>query len=558
MAPAIDIKTYPGNIINGEFSPTAETRHSIDPATEEPLYEVPVATKQQLDDAVQHARKAFKTWGKTTHEERSKLVLQYADAIEENRESLEKLQTMEQGKPLGLANSEMTMTIAWLRAFATMEVKDEVLEDNDEKTIYSTFPPLGVCGAIVPWNWPMLLGLGKVGPALMTGNTIIMKPSPYTPYCDLKLGEIAMSIFPPGVFQVLSGNDDLGPWMTAHPGIDMIAFTGSIATGKRVAESCAKTLKRCLLELGGNDAAILCEDVDISKCLPKIATLAFLNSGQICMLVKRIYVHEKIYDEFRDAMVEFTKNNIKTGGGFEPDVVVGPLQNSMQYELVKNMYADIEKCGWKTALEGSVRETSKGYFIEPAIIDNPPEDSRIVKEEPFGPIVPLLKWSSEEDVIDRANGLETGLGASVWSKDLKRAERMARCLSAGSVWVNSHFDVAPNVPFGGHKESGIGMEWGIEGFKQYTNTRSLWFPTFAVLALAAVASAASVPRATTYETANYLSVCQQGTNLFCTGNTGVCQRGKTDTFDAKATKENEVACERLKRGDSCTQTVACV
>ncbi|GKT52676.1 aldehyde dehydrogenase [Colletotrichum tofieldiae] len=202
-----------------------------------------------------------------------------------------------------------------------------------------------------------------------------MKPSPYTPYCDLKLGEIAMFISPSGVFQVLSGNDDLGPWMTAHPGIDMVSFTGSIRTGKRVAESCAKTLKRFLLELGGNDAAIICEDVDIQKCLPKIATLAFLNSRQICMLFKRIYVHEKVYDTFRDAMVDFTKNHIKTGGGFEPGIVVGPVQNKVQYEVVKEMYAQVEKCGGNVVLRGSVRETSKGYFIEPAIIDNPPEDS---------------------------------------------------------------------------------------------------------------------------------------------------------------------------------------
>lgn len=310
--------------------PTPTTRHSIDPATGEPLYEVPVARKEDLDAAVQHARAAFKTWSKTTHDERSKLVLAFADIIEANRADLEKLQTMEQGKPLGLANTEVSMALQWLRTFATMELKDEVLDDNDERTIYSTRTPLGVCGAIVPWNWPILLGLGKVGPALMTGNTVIMKPSPYTPYCDLKLGELAISVFPKGVFQVLSGGDELGPWFTEHPGIDMISFTGSIPTGKRVAASCAKTLKRYVLELGGNDAAIVCDDVDIEKCLPKIATLAFLNSGQICMLAKRIYVHEKIYDQFRDAMVEFTKNNIKTGGGFEPDVVVGPIQNSMQ------------------------------------------------------------------------------------------------------------------------------------------------------------------------------------------------------------------------------------
>lgn len=398
----------------------------------------------------------------------------YADAIEENRSDIERLQTMEQGKPLSLSGMEVDMALTWLRAFAKMKVEDEIIEDTEDRTIYSTFPPLGVCAAIVPWNWPILLGLGKVGPALMTGNTIIMKPSPFTPYCDLKLGEIAMSIFPPGVVQVISGDDNLGPWITEHPGIDMVAFTGSIATGKKVAASCAKTLKRCTLELGGNDAVIVCDDVDIPKCLPKITTLAFLNSGQICMLPKRIYIHEKIYDEFRDAMVDFTKSNIKTGGGFEEGVVVGPVQNKMQYALVKDMYSHIDKSGWATALRGNAREGSDGYFIEPTIVDDPPEDSRIVVEEPFGPIVPIMKWSSEEDVLEKANALETGLGASVWSKDLGRAERMARQLSAGSVWVNSHFDVAPNVPFGGHKESGLGMEWGLEGFKQYTNSRSLW------------------------------------------------------------------------------------
>ncbi|KAH8172304.1 aldehyde dehydrogenase family protein [Sarocladium implicatum] len=474
MAPTIDITSYRGNIIHGEFVPTPETRHSINPSTAESLYEVPVARREDLDSAVHHARAAFKSWSKTSFSERAKLFLAYADAVEANRDEIEKLQTMEQGKPLGLAHVEVNMTLEWLRTFATMEVKDEVLEDSEEKTIYSTFPPIGVCAAIVPWNWPILLGLGKVGPALMTGNVIIMKPSPYTPYCDLKLGEIAMSIFPPGVFQVLSGDDELGPWITAHPGIDMISFTGSIATGKKVAESSAKTLKRYVLELGGNDAAIVCDDVDFEKCIPKIAITTFMNSGQICMLCKRIYVHENIYDKFRDAFVEFTKNNIKTGGGFEEGVTVGPIQNAMQFGLVKDMYEEIQKQGWKTALAGQAVSDSKGYLIEPAIIDNPPEDSRIVREEPFGPIVPLLKWSSEEDVIDRANALETGLGTSVWSKDLGRAERMGRQINAGSVWINSHFNVAPNVPFGGHKESGIGMEWGIEGFKHFTNTRSLW------------------------------------------------------------------------------------
>lgn len=472
--------------------PTAATRHSVNPSTGKALYEVPVATQQDVDTAVKHARDAFRTWSQTTFSERANLLLAFADAIEANREDMEKLLVQEQGKPLSLAKTEFDMTLIWLRAFATMEIKDEVLDENDERIVYQTFPPLGVCCGIVPWNWPVLLGMGKLGPALITGNTLIIKPSPFTPYCDLKLGEIGMSVFPPGVFQVLSGGDDLGPMLTEHPDIDKISFTGSIFTGKKVMESCAKTLKRVTLELGGNDPAIICEDVDVEKIVPKLATLAFLNSGQICMLVKRYYVHEKIYDQFRDSMVEFTKS-IKTGDGFEPDVTVGPIQNSMQYvsvlvgrnkietltldlryEKVKDMYSEISKCSWKTAFEGGVKEATNGFFITPAIIDNPPEDSRIVTEEPFGPIVPLLKWSNEDDAIERANNSKTGLGASVWCKDLKRGERIARQLSAGSVWVNSHFDVAPNVPFGGHKWSGIGSEWGTTGLKSYCNSRSLW------------------------------------------------------------------------------------
>ncbi|CAN9277023.1 unnamed protein product [Alternaria sp. RS040] len=474
MASRFDTEIYPGNVINNQLVPTPETRHSINPATSQPLYEVPIAREEDLDTAVTAARKAFKSWSSTPFSERASLLLKYADTIESHRNDLEQLLTKEQGKPLSLSKSEIDMTLTWLRAFATMEIKDEILQEDDEKIIYSTHPPIGVCAGIVPWNWPILLGLGKLGPALITGNTFIMKPSPYTPYCDLKLGELAMEVFPPGVVQVLSGDYRLGPWITEHPGIDKIAFTGSIATGKLVAASCAKTLKRYVLELGGNDAAIVCEDVDIDKCLPKIATLSFLNSGQICMLTKRIYIHEKIYDSFRDKMVEFTKNNIKTGAGTEDGVVVGPIQNKMQFHKVKNMYDQVTTQQWTTALAGTVTSSPNGYFITPAIIDNPPEDSRIVQEEPFGPIVPLLKWSDEDDVIDRANALKTGLGASVWSKDLARAEGMARRLEAGSVWVNSHFDVDARVPFGGWKESGIGMEWGMEGLKSYTNSRSLW------------------------------------------------------------------------------------
>ncbi|KJZ71679.1 hypothetical protein HIM_08940 [Hirsutella minnesotensis 3608] len=464
---------FPGNIINNEFVPTARTRHTINPSTGEALYETPCATKKDVDIAVEHARKAFKSWSQVPFKERARLLVDFASAIAAQRESLEKLLVLEQGKPLLLANMEFEMALDWLATFATMEVKDEIIDENDERTIVQTFPPLGVCCGIVPWNWPVLTAISKLGPALITGNTMILKPSPFTPYCDLKLGEIGARVFPPGVLQVLSGEDDLGPWLTEHPDIDKINFTGSIATGKAVMRSCSKTLKRVTLELGGNDPAIVCDDVDIDVVVPKITTVAFLNSSQICMVIKRIYVHEKIYEKFMKAMVAFAKN-IKTGDGFEPDVLVGPIQNAMQFEKVKEFYADVEKSKWKQALEGQVLKNRKGYFITPAIIDNPPEDSQVVVEEPFGPIVPVMKWSDEDDVIGRANNTKTGLGASVWSKDLDRAERMARKISAGSVWINSHFDLAANVPFGGHKWSGLGNENGMTGMKSYCNSRSLW------------------------------------------------------------------------------------
>lgn len=326
----LNFDVFRGNIINNDIVGTKTTRHSINPSTGQPLYEVPVASKEDLDAAVKHARTSFSKWSQTSFEERSTLLLAFADAIEKHREELEYLTTNESGKPITLAKTELSMALHFLRAFAKMEIKDEIIEEDNERAIYQTWMPLGVCAGVIPWNWPLMLAVAKIGPALITGNCFIVKPSPYTPYCSLKLGEIGLSIFPPGVLQVLSGEDSIGPLITEHPGIDMVSFTGSIRTGKLVAQSCSKTLKRYVLELGGNDATIVCEDVDIAKCLPKIASLAFLNSGQICMDVKRIYIHDTIYDEFRDAMVQFTKDNIKTGNAFGQDTFVGPLQNKMQ------------------------------------------------------------------------------------------------------------------------------------------------------------------------------------------------------------------------------------
>ncbi|KAE8353439.1 Aldehyde/histidinol dehydrogenase [Aspergillus coremiiformis] len=468
---SLDITTF-YNVINNELTTTTQTRHGINPANRQPNPEVPLSTAEDLDKAVTAARKAFKTWSRTSVEARRKALSAFADAIEANAGALIKLLTQEQGKPLTQSSGEIAAAIKWTRAIPTLTIPEIVIDETEDRKVIQRHIPIGVAGVIVPWNFPVLLAIGKIIPAVYTGNTVIVKPSPFTPYCDLKLAELAARCFPPGVVQALSGGDDLGPMITKHPRIDKISFTGSSVTGRLVMASCAKTLKRVTLELGGNDPAIICADVDIDAVIPKIGTLCFMCSSQICMTIKRLYVHEKIYDEFRDKLVQFVKT-LKLGNGTEPDVFFGPVQNRMQFETAQNLIDNIASEGLNTVLGGDI-PASAGFFVPPTIVDNPPESSRVVQEEPFAPILPILKWSDEEEVLARANNSDSGLGASVWSQDLERAQRMAEQLEAGNVWVNTHVEVQPDVPFGGHKTSGLGSEWGVAGLTAWCNTQALY------------------------------------------------------------------------------------
>ncbi|KAJ6118292.1 hypothetical protein N7471_013759 [Penicillium samsonianum] len=434
---ALNITTF-NNVINNELTSTAKTRHGTNPANRQPNPEVPVSTAEDLDRAVTAARQAFRQWSKTSFNKRRAAIKAFAGQIEANKDALAALLTQEQGKPLDQSHVEVGKAVQWCLALSAIKIPETVVQDNEEAKITQRYVPMGVAGAIVPWNFPVLLAIGKIVPAIYTASSLVSLPP---------------AASPPGVMQVLSGGDDLGPMITEHPGINKISFTGSIATGRRVMASCAKTLKRVTLELGGNDPAIICDDIDIDAVIPKVAILSFLCSSQICMMIKRLYVHEKIYDQFRDKLVQFVQA-LKVGEGTEPDVFFGPIQNSMQFDKAKDLLCSIASDGLKPVLGGTITDSS-GYFVTPTIIDNPPETSRVVQEEPFAPILPILKWTDEEDVLTRANAAETGLGASVWSKDLSRAKRMADQLEAGSVWINSHFDVTPEAPFGGHKASGM-------------------------------------------------------------------------------------------------------
>lgn len=406
-------------------------------------------------------KKAFVSWSKTPIEKRKELMNKFVELYAEYEKDFATLLTKECGKPRSFANNEAAGCKGTFLHHASLTLPEEKIEDSD-KVITTRYTPLGVVAAICPWNFPLSLAVGKIAPAVLTGCTIIVKPSPFTPYSSLKFVELANEIFPPGVVQAVGGNDDLGPMLVDHPGIAKVSFTGSIATGKRIMAACAKTLKRVTLELGGNDPCIIFPDVDLDKVVPQVTIGSFWNSAQVCVATKRIYIHESIYREFVDRMVAFAKT-LKVGTSDEEGTFLGPIQNEMQYERVKEFFADSKKNGYKFALGEADITPSKGYFINPTIIDNPPNDSRIIQEEPFGPIVPVQPWSDLDEVIARANNTNAGLGASLWTKDVAKGEEVAARLEAGNVFVNSWVKPTPLAYFSGHKESGIGGEWGTQG-----------------------------------------------------------------------------------------------
>lgn len=417
---------------------------------------------------------AFPAWSALSWEERSGYVTRYADALDAQRDELARLLTLEQGKPLHtMASAEVDAAIFWVREVAKRQIPVEIVEDTDAHTVEIRHTPLGVVGAITPWNFPVLLGLWKVAPCLVTGNTMVIKPSPYTPLCALRFGEIAQAIFPPGVLNVVSGGNDVGQQLVDHPDIAKISFTGSIATGKKVMAGAADTLKRVTLELGGNDAAIVLPGADWRELIETLFWAAFGNSGQWCIAVKRLYVHSSAHREFVDAFVAFARDKV-VGDGMDPATDLGPIQNTMQYDKLRSMFADIKANGYDVPLGGEIDERRPGNFVPITVVDNPPDDSRIVAEEPFGPVLPIISYDDVDEVVRRANDTPTGLGGSVWGPP-EQAAAVARRLETGTVWVNEIHVHGIDIPFGGHKQSGMGVENGLEGLTEFTNTQTLMF-----------------------------------------------------------------------------------
>lgn len=437
----------------------------INPANGDAFAQAPDCTPDQLDAAVAAARAAFPAWKATPIAERQALIKRAGDVLLANAEELSRLFTREQGRPVDAALQEIQGAAAWLHACAGMTPPEHVIEDSATQSVRTRYVPLGVVCAISPWNFPVTLSIWKIGPALVAGNTMVLKPSPFTPLCVLKIGELLREVLPAGVLNVISGGDELGKWMTSHPGFDKISFTGSTATGKAVMQSASTDLKRLTLELGGNDAAIVLPDVDLDDVAQKIFFGAFFNTAQICVATKRLYVHEDVYEGLKDRLHAIAQA-VKVGDGSEQGTVLGPIQNKRQYDRVMELMDDAKRTNL-TLLQGASIPDGKGYFVPVTIVDNPPEDSRVVQEEAFGPILPMLKFENIDDVIDRANASEYGLAGAVWSKDIEAAVAIAERMETGTVWINQNLQLGPNQPFAGHKQSGFGIENGMEGLLEY-------------------------------------------------------------------------------------------
>ncbi len=460
-------------LIDGKLVDATENLDVVNPALGAPFATCPRANGADLDKAVTAAQLAFKSWKNVSIDERRAMLRQAAGLIAENADAFASLFTQEQGRPTELAKQEILGASYWFASTADLDLPVDVTEDTDERRIEVHHVPLGVVCGIVPWNFPFLLASWKIAPALLSGNTIVLKPSPFTPLCTLKLGELLQSVFPAGVFNVISGGDELGPMMTSHEGFAKISFTGSTATGKRVMESASKDLKRVTLELGGNDAAIVLPDVDVDKVTEQLFAGAFGNTAQICVATKRLYVHEDIYDAVRDRMHALAKE-AAVGDGSAQGNMFGPIQNKAQYDRVLNLLESARKDGL-TLLQGDdVPET--GYFIPLTVVDNPPENSRVVTEEAFGPILPMMKFSSIEDVIERANDTPYGLAGAVWSSDIAKAVEIANEMETGTVWINQNLQSTPLTPLAGHKQSGLGAENGIYGLREFTQPKAIYIP----------------------------------------------------------------------------------
>lgn len=465
------------NVVNAQAVSSAELFESRNPATDEILGTVPKSSADEVNRAVAAAKAAQPEWAARSDEERKALVHRVADVLEENSEYLATWVTREQGKPLGGVGSgqipgsrfEIWACEAWTRVTADLELPIEVAFEDESRRDEVHRKPFGVVAAIAPWNWPLMIAVWQIIPAIRAGNTVVLKPSEYTSIASLEMVRLIADVLPPGVLNTVSGGGAVGAWLVDNPDVNKIMFTGSTATGTRIATAAARNLTPSTMELGGNDAAIVLPGADPKSIAMGLFWGAFLNMGQTCACAKRLYVHESLHD----ALVEELKAlalAMPMGNGLDAGVAMGPIQNRMQFDKVVALVNQARADG-ATIVCGGAPTGGPGFFYPLTLVTDIADGASLVDEEQFGPVLPIIRYRDIDDAIDSANRLEAGLGASVWSADIDQAKAVANRIQAGTVWVNQHGAVHPMVPFGGVKRSGWGVEFGIDGLKSVTQAQ---------------------------------------------------------------------------------------
>ncbi|MEO3768627.1 aldehyde dehydrogenase family protein [Streptomyces sp. B8F3] len=435
----------------------------VDPATGEAFDEAPDQQPDELDAVIDRAHRAWHGW-RADPVARTAALRVAADAVEAAGDDLARLLTREQGKPLAESYAEVARTAARLRYFADLAPKTRRIVDGRPVRSKIRWRPLGPVAAIVPWNFPLQLAAAKFAPALAAGNTMVLKPSPFTPLATRLLGSVLATVLPEDVLAVVTGREPLGARLASHPGIRHVTFTGSVSTGRAVAEAAAASLARVTLELGGNDAAVLLDDVEVDRIADRLFWAAFRNCGQVCMAVKRVYAPARLHAEVVEALAQRAKT-VAVGAGLDPDTRLGPVNNAPQLARIEQV-AQQALAGGARAAAGGHRLDGPGYFFAPTILTDVPPGSPVVTGEQFGPVLPVLPYRSLDEAVDAANGTGFGLGGSVWGTDLDRAEAVAERLECGTAWVNHHAELSLAQPFAGVKDSGVGVAggpWGLYG-----------------------------------------------------------------------------------------------
>jgi 1-pyrroline dehydrogenase len=469
------MKTYK-NFVNGELVGAVDGRDEpiISPVDERTLGRVPTGSEKDVDRAVAAAAAAFEKWQDSTPAERSLMLLKLAEVIEKNAEELAMLEADNVGKPIGLARSEIPFMVDNLRFFAGACRCMEGKAAGEYLAGYTSMirrEPVGVVGSIAPWNYPLMMAVWKVGPALAAGNTVVLKPSEQTPLTSLRLAELAGDIFPPGVFNVVTGHGEpVGAGLVRHPRVNMVSLTGDVATGKEIARTAAATLKKVHLELGGKAPVVIFDDADMELVIPGVKLAGFANSGQDCTAACRLYASDRVYDKLLSALVPAVESLV-VGDIKDENTNMGPVISAEHRKRVSGFLDRAKATGHVKVLTGGGAAAGKGFWLEPTIVADAKQSDEIVKKEVFGPVITVTRFKSDDEALAWANDVDYGLSASVWTTNVNRALNAARKLKFGTVWINDHLPLVSEMPHGGYKQSGYGKDMSMYALEDYTQVK---------------------------------------------------------------------------------------